>query len=610
MSFTFNIGYRTPISSKALNEKLHEVWGRNGVLTGLTLSKHSNTQVKISSGIGIVRGVKVQYTEDNAGNPLRVTIPLTTDGKKYVYGLYNHTLSAFTLHVTDGKYDAQGDWKIFLGHAEVKGGAILNVQPIVDSSNTEVDNIYKKLPNMNEMINLFYETTIQIGQQITDINAKVIGNMNNLKTNHKTTVVGSINELFDTKEPTLTRDRILGLLGGGENGGNIDIGSINNIPIGNFVLKDRAIRTPNGSGLKGGGDLSTDRSLSLDFGTGENQPARGNHNHWGHHLDKKFEKQFGESHGAAVYSQLAYFASDDIVRGKVIKITLPKDFVNVNLGIDIKGFDGGGSATAYTLKLVGAMNKSAGIWDKCTADILGTAPFSYVKFGKDWNGRPCIMLDGATDGWNKTGIFLEQVLVSGEDTHSWGSGWHIEFVDSLSGITIQQIPKLTTGGPQKGDYVTPYRAVNAGTGLQGGGSLQKDVWLSVDFGTGANQVAKGNHTHSNYLGKKLTALNRVVVTDGDGNITTNTITTTKLGYLSNVTKDIQSQINDKAASNHGHTNYVPFSGGEMNGSLSFPNSNSKKLSVYHFYIRGYRLTIAGGEPSVKDKGTVWIDLPF
>ena len=65
-------------------------------------------------------------------------------------------------------------------------------------------------------------------------------------------------------------------------------------------------------------------------------------------------------------------------------------------------------------------------------------------------------------------------------------------------------------------------------------TLQKDVWLSVDFGTGANQVANGNHTHSNYLGKKLTALNRVVVTDGDGNITTNTITTTKLGYLSNM----------------------------------------------------------------------------
>lgn len=48
------------------------------------------------------------------------------------------------------------------------------------------------------------------------------------------------------------------------------------------------------------------------------------------------------------------------------------------------------------------------------------------------------------------------------------------------------------------DYnlVTTSRTITAGTGLTGGGNLSSNRTLNVDFGTGSNQVARGNHEHS------------------------------------------------------------------------------------------------------------------
>ena len=610
MSFTFSIGYRTPISSLSLNEKFHEVWGRNGVLKGLQISKHSNTEVKISSGTGVVKGVKVEYTEDNAGNPLRVVIPLDTDGKKYIYGLYNHKLASFTLHTTDGKYDAQGEWKLFLGHAEVVKGALLNVQPIVEPSVSDIDSIYKRMPDMNEVINFFYESTNNMIEQIETITNKVIGDLNNLKTDNKDSVVGSINELFDTKEPTLTRDRVLELLGGGENGGNIDIGSINGIPMDNFVLKNRAINTPANSGLKGGGDLSTNRSLSIDWGRKENQVPRGNHDHIGTHLDKKFSSEFGENSSAAVYSQLAYFAHNGTSNG-TMKITLPKTFTDANLSIEINGFDAGVKSSSYTLKLRGVTSRTNSSWSKCTADILGKAPFKEIKFCKDGQGKPCILLGGTDIEWRDPSLFIKNILVSGADTSNWDTGWSIELMNSVTGVAVQQTPSITTGGPQPGEFVPPARAVNAGVGLIGGGSLNGAVTLSANFGTGSNNVARGNHTHSAYLEKTGYDGGRVLITTSNGSVTTtNTVTTDELSRLVGINGNIQSQLDNKSNNGHGHSQYLPLSGGTMTGALTFGDNSNHKISTHYLYLGGHRLTIGSWEPSVKSKGTVWIDLPF
>lgn len=605
MSFFFNIGYRTPISSFALNEKLHEVWGRNGVLSGFEISKHSNNQVKINTGSGIVRGVKIDYHEDNAGNPLRVNIPLNTDGKKYVYGLYNHKVAAFTLHATDGKYDAQGEWKLFLGHVEVSGGAIIKVQPIVPPSIVDIESIYKRIPNMNEIINLFYETTVEIENQIVHITNGIIGDMKKLKTKHKATVVGSVNELFDTKEPTLSRDRILELLGGGEDGGNIDIGSINKIPVKNFVLKDRAINTPQGSGLVGGGDLSQDRALGVEWGSGENQVPRGTHNHSGFHLEKKFASHFGNDKVAAVYSQVAYYTQDASQRG-ILKITLPKGFTNAHLGIEIKGYDSGASSSAYTLQLGGITDSRANAWQSCTADILGKAPFKNIAFGRSASGAACILLGTSDTVWNKGSVYISQILASGEDAGSWNTGWTMEIIPAVENVVINHTPKIVTGGPQDGEYVPPNRAVMAGTGLLGGGSLSNDISLSVDFGTGANHVARGNHGHYDYLNKTMPSRNGILVTDGAGNIKVDPlIWDYELQRLSGVRDNIQGQIDNKANNGHGHGEYFPRSGGEMDGAV---NMKWHWFNADNCNINGVRVTVSSAQPHPAQWGHVWIQL--
>ena len=49
-----------------------------------------------------------------------------------------------------------------------------------------------------------------------------------------------------------------------------------------------------------------------------------------------------------------------------------------------------------------------------------------------------------------------------------------------------------------GGIVPDTRKVIAGTGLKGGGDLTADRTVSVDFGTGSNNAARGNHSHSEY----------------------------------------------------------------------------------------------------------------
>lgn len=45
------------------------------------------------------------------------------------------------------------------------------------------------------------------------------------------------------------------------------------------------------------------------------------------------------------------------------------------------------------------------------------------------------------------------------------------------------------------DVVQPSRKIDTGVGLLGGGNLEQNRNLSVDFGTGSTKVARGNHSH-------------------------------------------------------------------------------------------------------------------
>ena len=63
-----------------------------------------------------------------------------------------------------------------------------------------------------------------------------------------------------------------------------------------------------------------------------------------------------------------------------------------------------------------------------------------------------------------------------------------------------------------------------------------------------------SHSHGNIAnGGTLGTASRALITDGNKKITTSSVTSTELGYVSGVTSAIQTQLNGKAASSHTHT---------------------------------------------------------
>lgn len=69
--------------------------------------------------------------------------------------------------------------------------------------------------------------------------------------------------------------------------------------------------------------------------------------------------------------------------------------------------------------------------------------------------------------------------------------------------------------------------------------------------TGWKTFSLSGHTHDHSEVKGM-ASNRVMTSNPSGVLTESSVTTTQLGYLNGVTSPIQTQLNNKAASNHSH----------------------------------------------------------
>lgn len=103
--------------------------------------------------------------------------------------------------------------------------------------------------------------------------------------------------------------------------------------------------------------------------------------------------------------------------------------------------------------------------------------------------------------------------------------------------------------------------------------INSDIMDTLNAAIGGKQD-KITGAASTVTKDNLTA-NRTLVSDGNGKIAASAITTTKLGYLSDVTSNIQAQLNNKASSTHNHdTKYVNVSGDTMTGNLKFGKNNT------------------------------------
>lgn len=96
--------------------------------------------------------------------------------------------------------------------------------------------------------------------------------------------------------------------------------------------------------------------------------------------------------------------------------------------------------------------------------------------------------------------------------------------------------------------------------------------------TQLNGKAPSSHSHPVSQVTGLTA-SRALVSDANGHPAVSAVTSTELGYLDGVTSAIQTQLNNKASTNHTHS-YLPLSGGTLTGTVTSRSLAAATDSTY------------------------------
>lgn len=540
MSYLFNQGYKSEISSKALNDKIHYLYGANGVLKGFELENDAlniiikNETVSDKIGIALVHGTVVAYYLVDNENYANITIP-NTDGKYYIYGEYQYYQKAFKLFYTTDVTEAQGSWKVFLGHAVVSGGVITELKGLSEPIIEETDAKYKRIPSITEAFAYLYNTTIAITGDIAEIVNQAVTNLQEQIDNLKIEI------------------------------DNIQKKFLEKIDIDNLAKK-------------------------LDTGT---------------------------------YSlncfQVSKFENNTTETSRLL-IKLPvSDFSGEVISIEIQGIEKSTGKT-FNLLLGGTLDSTDKIWKNVSANIQGDCNFPSVTFGRssDANIGIYISIGGNDTIWDHVSLIIKHVLVSNISVPDmndavrkvWRDNWKIGIYDyvTVPNTTSYTTSKIKTGGPQEGEFVHPYRQVIAGTGLTGGGKLHSDITLSVNFGTSATTVARGNHNHDDkYVtlnNPSSDAYNKIAVYSMSGRlIFYDGFNYGKLDVLKNVNSDLMTLLNGKAPSGHNHDGkYLSLSGGTVSGNLSVTGTSTIKGLT----LQGRNVVLQSGTPTTKTDKMIWI----
>ena len=139
-------------------------------------------------------------------------------------------------------------------------------------------------------------------------------------------------------------------------------------------------------------------------------------------------------------------------------------------------------------------------------------------------------------------------------------------ISSLSN-SLKSLYLPLSGGTLSGTLnLSNNRIMGVGTPTSNNDAVNKSYVDNYITGAGST-IAKNNLTAS-----------RVVVSDTSGKISVSGVTTAELGYLSGATSNIQTQLNNKAASSHTH-NYLPLAGGTMSGAINLGTNKITNLGA-------------------------------
>ncbi len=540
MSFSFNIGYRqTALSSFGLNEKIDRIYGANGVITGFDISSQGNSLRLLNLKEG------------------------TSETLEYGEAIVNGTLVRY--HLVDGEAPVtitnlqDGTWYVYGLYSVYKKIFTVKLAPTL----AEAKGTWK----------VFLGHIKVSGGRITEIQPLVPTSDITKPVDYRrlTSLSNLARYVYDANSAVLE-----------------DIWKKVLIYVGDITF----LKTTNKTNIVNAINELYQEIVNITKTIGDNLE-----------IENFARKRVDVGNNGVNCFQMKQFVSTSSVAGYIM-IKLPViAFNNESINLTIKGISSS-TGKGFLLNASGILSLANSRWENCSAYVLGNIPCSDIVFARNNSDGIYLLLGSQGLNWGYINISLENILVTNNNNSGknlWRDGWEIRTMATAPSATSSTTTSIKTGGPQEGDFVDPSRQIIAGVGLEGGGSLRNNVTISAKFGTGYNDVARGNHTHgdsvpSSFSGKSY----RVVVTDGTGRVMpSETITTTELECLDGIKSNIQKQLDSKASSNHTHP-YLPLAGGTVTGNLSV-NGTTK---VQAFQIGNRPIVISKTRPSNPTVGTI------